>query len=98
LEPTLSCPHRYGGIKWIGLLETPYMPAGDEQARRFFEDNGFAMAPVKGLRGGSPVLIACTSKAAIRDAIAEVGGLEVDAVAIAGTNLPMARVVGMVEF
>jgi maleate isomerase len=95
LEPTPSCPHRYGAIKWIGLLERPNMPAGDEQARRFFEDSGFATACVKGFRCGSPVLIAHAPEAAIQDAIAEVGGLEVDTVATVGTNLPMARVAGM---
>jgi predicted glycosyltransferase len=34
-DAILPAPHRYGGIKWIGLV-APYMPAGDEQARRFF--------------------------------------------------------------
>jgi maleate isomerase len=66
-------PHRHGGIERIGLLERPYIPAGDEQARRFFEDSGFTTAHVNGLRCGSPVLIAHAPEAAIRNAIAEVG-------------------------
>jgi maleate isomerase len=74
------------------------MPVGDEQARRFFEDGGFAVARVKGLRCGGPVLIAYTSEATLRDAIVEVDGPDVDAVVIVGTNLPMARVTGMAEF
>jgi maleate isomerase len=44
------------------------------------------------------VLIAHTPEAAIRDTISKVGGLEVDAVATVGTNLPMARVTGTAEF
>jgi maleate isomerase len=93
----LAALSRYGGIKRIGVV-TPYMPAGDEKARRFFEDSGFVVAQVKGLRCGSPVLIAHTPEARIRDAVIEVGGQGVDAVVIVGTNLPMARVAGMAEF
>jgi maleate isomerase len=89
--------HRYGGIKQIGLV-TSYMPVGEEQARHFFEDSGFAVTRVKGLRCGGPVLIAHTSEAALLDAIVEVDGPDVDAVVIVGTNLPMARVAGMAEF
>jgi maleate isomerase len=53
---------------------------------------------IKGLRCGSPVLIAHTPGATLRDAIVEVDGPDVDAVVIVGTNLPMARVTGMAEF
>jgi maleate isomerase len=74
------------------------MPAGDEQARRFFEESGFAVAGVKGLRCGGPVLIAHTPETVIRDAIMEVGGPETDAVVVVGTNLPMARVAATAEF
>jgi len=69
-----------------------------EQARRFFEDSGFAVARVKGLRCGSPVLIAHTPEAAIRDAIVEVDVPDADAIVVVGTNLPMARVAAMAEF
>lgn len=94
-DAILAALHRYGGIGRIGLV-TPYMPVGDEQARRFFEDSGFAVAGVKGLRCGSPVLIAHTSEAAIRDAIMEVSP-NADAVVIVGTNLPMAQTAAMAE-
>ena len=101
----LAALRRYGGIGRIGLV-TPYMPAGDALARRFFEESGFAVAGVKGLRCGSPVLIAHTPEAAIRDAIVEVAGAgpgagagagAADAVVVVGTNLPMARVAAMAE-
>ena len=94
-DAILAALRCYGRIERIGLV-TPYMPAGDEQARTFFEDSGFSVAKVKGLRCGSPVLIAHTPEAAIRDAIVEVGGA--DAVVIVGTNLPMGRVAAMAEF
>ena len=96
-DAILAALGRFGGIKRIGVV-TPYMPVGDEQARRFFEDCGFEAARVKGLRCGSPVLIAHIPEAAIRDAIIEVDGPDVDAVVVVGTNLPMARVAGAAEF
>ncbi len=96
-DAILAALRRYGGIGRIGLV-TPYLPVGDEQARRFFEDSGFAVARVKGLRCASPVLIAHTPEAAIRDAIVEVDGPDADAVVVVGTNLPMARVAAMAEF
>ncbi len=96
-DAILAALARYGGIARIGVV-TPYMPVGDEQARRFFEDSGFGVMRVKGLRCGSPVLIAHTPEATLRDAIMEADGPDVDAVVIVGTNLPMARVAGMSEF
>jgi maleate isomerase len=89
--------HRYGGIRRIGLV-TPYMPVGDEQAHRFFAECGFKVVRIKGLRCGSPVLIAHVGEAELRAAILEVDGPDVDAVVQLGTNLPMARVAGMAEF
>jgi len=96
-DAILAALHRYGGIGRIGLV-TPYMPVGDEQARRFFEESGFGVTRVKGLQCGSPVLIAHTSEAALRDAIVEVDAPDVDAVVLVGTNLPMSRVAGVAEF
>ncbi len=93
-DAILAALHRYGGI---GLV-TPYMPVGDAQAGRFFEESGFAVAQIKGLRCGSPVLIAHTPEAVLRDAIVEVDGPDADAVVVVGTNLPMARVAAMAEF
>jgi maleate isomerase len=55
------------------------------------------VARLKGLRCGSPVLIAHTPEAAIRDALVEVDGPDADAVVVVGTNLPMARVAAMAE-
>ncbi len=96
-DAIIAALRRYGGIGRIGLV-TPYMPVGDEQARRFFADSGFGVTRVKGLRCGGPVLIAHTPEAAIRDAIVEVDGPDADAVVVVGTNLPMARVAAVAEF
>ncbi len=74
------------------------MPVGDEQARHVFADCGFEAVRVKGRRCGSPVLIAHTSEAALRGAIMEVDGPEVDAIVQVRANLPMARVAGAAGF
>jgi maleate isomerase len=85
-----------GEVRRIGLV-TPYMPPGDEQARGFFADCGIDAVRIRGLRCVGPVLIAHTSEAALRDAITEVNGDDVDAIVIVGTNLPMVRIAAAAE-
>jgi len=87
---------RYGA-KRLGVI-TPYMPVGDGQVRRFFEDCGFEIVRLKGLKCQSPVLIAHVSERELRDAIVEVDGPDVDAIIQVGTNLAMARLAGIAEF
>jgi maleate isomerase len=87
---------RYGARR-IAVI-TPYMPVGDAQVRRFFTDCGFEVVRLKGLKCGSPVLIAHVGERELRDAILEVNGADVDAVVQVGTNLAMARLAGMAEF
>ena len=85
------------GAKRLGVI-TPYMPVGDGQVRRFFEDCGFEIVRLKGLKCASPVLIAHVSERELRDAIIEVNGPDVDAIIQVGTNLAMARLAGIAEF
>ena len=85
------------GAKRIGVI-TPYMPVGDAQVRRFFDDCGFEVVRLKGLKCASPVLIAHVPERELRDAILEVNGPDVDAVIQVGTNLAMARLAGIAEF
>jgi maleate isomerase len=86
----------FAKVQRIGLV-TPYMPLGEEQARAFFNDCGFEVPHVKGLKCSSPVMIAHTTERVLCDSIREVGGAGVDAVVIVGTNLPMSRVAGIAE-
>jgi maleate isomerase len=88
---------RLGDIKRIGVI-TPYMPLGDGQVRRFFTDCGFEIVRLKGLKCESPVAIAHVSEKALRDAILEVNGPDVDAIMQVGTNLIMAKLAGIAEF
>ena len=86
----------YGNIKKIGLI-TPYMPVGDRNVRRFFEDQGYEVVHLVGLKSPSPMLIAHESKQVLRDAtIAVANG--VDAIIQAGTNLAFAEVAAIAEF
>jgi maleate isomerase len=85
------------GVRRIGVI-TPYMPAGDAQVRRFFEDCSIEVVRLKGFRCASPVLIAHVTAEELRNAILEVDGPDVDAVVQVGTNLAMARLAGIAEF
>lgn len=88
----------YGrSIKRIGVI-TPYMPIGDRQVRRFFDECGFEVVNLLGLKCRSPVLIAHESKQTLRDAIIKVNRGKVDAIVQVGTNLAMAEVAAMAEF
>ena len=88
---------RLGSIRRLGVV-TPYMPIADAQVRRFFTDCGFEVVRLKGLRCESPVAIAHVSERALRDAIMEVNGPDVDAIVQVGTNLVAARLAGIAEF
>jgi maleate isomerase len=85
------------GAKKIGVV-TPYMPVGDVQVRRFFEDCGIDVVRLKGLRCASPVLIAHVGERELRDAVLEVNGPDVDVLVQVGTNLAMARLAPIAEF
>jgi maleate isomerase len=54
--------------------------------KRFFEECGFDVVRIKGLKAKSPVKIAHFSEDELRDAILEVDGDDVDAIIQAGTN------------
>jgi maleate isomerase len=83
-------------VRRIAVL-TPYFPVGDENVRRFFEESGYAVARVKGLRCASPVQIAHVPAATLRAAVDELDGDDVDAVIQVGTNLAMAKLAGKME-
>ena len=83
-------------IRKIGVI-TPYMPVGDIQVRRFFEDLGYEVVHLLGLKSPSPMLIAHeTPQTLKRAAIAVADG--VDAIVQCGTNLAFAKVAAMAEF
>lgn len=86
----------YGGIKKIGVV-TPYAPVGDAQVKKFFEDMGYEVTAVKGLRSPSPMQIAHETPLTLKRAAEEVSQ-GADAVVQCGTNLAFANVAAMAEF
>ena len=83
-------------IKKIGII-TPYMPVGDRNVQKFFEDQGYEVVNLIGLKSPSPMLIAHESKKVLKDAAIAVSQ-GVDAVIQAGTNLAFAQVAAIAEF
>jgi maleate isomerase len=86
----------YGGIKKIGII-TPYMPVGDNNVRKFFEDQGYEVVNLVGLKSPSPMMIAHETKQTLKNAAIEVAQ-GADAVIQCGTNLAFAEVAALAEF
>lgn len=84
------------GMRKIAVI-TPYQPVGDRNVVRFFEEAGFVVKRIKGLRCESPVKIAHVSEAQLRDALIELDGDDIDGLVQVGTNLAMARLAGNAE-
>ena len=85
-----------GGIRRIALL-TPYMPPGDEVCASYFQDAGYEVRRVLGLRCPGALAIAEVPAERIEEALDELDGDDIDAVVQAGTNLPMAHLVAGAE-
>jgi len=86
----------YGNIRKIGII-TPYMPVGDANVQRFFEDQGYEVVNLVGLKSPSPMMIAHESKQKLKRAAIEVAE-GVDAIIQCGTNLAFAEVAAVAEF
>lgn len=75
------------GVKRIGVV-TPYQPVGDKNVVRFFNDIGFEVTAIKGLRCPTAVAIAHVSESELRQSLIEVNK-DADALVQVGTNLSM---------
>jgi maleate isomerase len=76
---------------------TPYQPVGDRNVQRFFEEAGFEVVRIKGLKCESPVKIAHVSEQTLGEALRELDGDDIDGLVQVGTNLAMARLAGQAE-
>jgi maleate isomerase len=76
------------GARKIGVV-TPYQPIGDRNVTRFFNEIGFDVVNIKGLRCPTAVSIAHVSESDLRGALLEVNAPDVDALVQVGTNLSM---------
>lgn len=88
---------RYGNIKRIGVI-TPYMPVGDENVKQFFEDMGYEVAHIHGLKCPSPMLIAHEQPQDLKRAVQAVDDDSVELIIQCGTNLAFAKVAPICEF
>jgi maleate isomerase len=97
VDVAIKAYERDGGpIRRLGII-TPYMPVADRNVRRFFEDQGYEVVTLIGLKSPSPMKIAHESKQVLRDATIAVSE-GVDAIVQAGTNLAFAQVAAIAEF
>lgn len=76
------------GAKKIGVV-TPYQQIGDDNVIKFFNEIGFEVVRIKGLKCPTAVSIAHVTDTTLRQALYEVNGEDVDALVQAGTNLSM---------
>lgn len=83
-------------IRKIGII-TPYMPVGDRNVQKFFEDQGYEVVNLVGLKSPSPMMIAHESRQILKQAAIDVSD-GVDAIIQAGTNLAFAEVAAIAEF
>jgi maleate isomerase len=74
------------GAKRIAVL-TPHQPRGDEQVRHYFEDAGFEVNRLIGLKCQSPILIAHTTAQQVIDNLRALDGDDIDVIVQVGTNL-----------
>jgi maleate isomerase len=84
------------GAKRIGVV-TPYQPVGDKNVVQFFDELGFPVAKIQGLRCPSAVSIARVPVEVLRDSILEVDQPDVDAIVQVGTNLSMVALAAEME-
>lgn len=85
------------GVRRRISLITPYFPVADPHIRRYVADLGLEAAKLCHLSCRSPVLIAHTTEAELRAALAEVDGPDVEAIVQFGANLPMAALAAEAE-
>lgn len=84
------------GAKRIGVI-TPYQPVGDTEVRRFFEDLGYEVSEVVGLKCPTATSIADVTREELLEAFAAVDGDDIDALVQCGTNLAVAHVAPALE-
>lgn len=84
------------GVRRLGVI-TPYQPVGDAQVRRYFEESGYDIVALHGLRCPSAVAIAQVDEATLRAAIEQVNRPAVEAIVQVGTNLSMVRLADRAE-
>ena len=76
------------GVRRLGIV-TPYQAVGDQNVVRFFNERGFDVVNICGLRCPTAVSIAHVQEATLRQALLEVNTPDVEALVQVGTNPSM---------
>ena len=77
---------------------TPYQPVGDKNVRLFFEDSGYEIKHLVGLRCENTTdAIALVPEHAVMDIVKEIDGDDVDAIVQVGTNLSTSGIFPTIE-
>ena len=84
------------GAKKIAVL-TPYQPIADRQVMRYFEDCGFKIVRLIGLRCSSATAIAQVREDELRRVLRQLDAPDADAIIQVGTNLSMVRLADEAE-
>jgi maleate isomerase len=84
------------GLKRIALL-TPHPAMLDAHYERFFRESGYEVVRLKGIRCPSSLAIAQVDEAALRGALQELLGPDIDAIVQVGADLAMARLADEAE-
>lgn len=84
------------GARRIGVI-TPYQPIGDQNVVRFFNEAGFDVLRITGLKCPSPVAIAHVDEHTLSQAARDVDSPDVEAIVQVGTNLAMAALAPRLE-
>ena len=84
------------GAKKIGVI-TPYQPVGDQQVQDFFEQLGYEVAAIHGLKCTTATNIGDVTPDEVRAAFREVDADDVDVLIQVGTNLPGVKVADELE-
>ncbi len=87
--------HKFG-VQTIGVV-TPYQVNGDEQVIKFFNELGFEVKHLIGLKCPTAVSIAHVTEDRLREAVLELDRTEPDAIVQVGTNLSMVRLAAEAE-
>jgi len=84
------------GVRRIAAF-SPYQPVADRQVKRFFEEAGFDVVRITGLRCKTATAIADVGEDELRRVLRDLDGPDVDAIVQAGTNLSMVRLADEAE-
>ena len=91
----LAVPEQSG--KTLGII-TPYQPVGDKNVRLFFEDAGYKIKNLVGLRcENAHDAIALVPEHEVMDIVRQVDGDDVDAIIQVGTNLSTSGIFPTIE-